>query len=123
MIVNILSIKNFLGTTMFTIRARLFTGLIIITLGGFLYLTYWVATDIRIPGLRGTEESLVECAGILARLVGKQIVEKSDSAVYNDLHAAFDSVYKQETSALLYGDVKEYIENRVYITYLTPEVK
>ena len=92
---------------MFTIRARLFTGLIIITLGGFLYLTYWVVTDIRIPGLRGTEESLFECAGIMAQTIGKEIVEKGDSAVYSDLHAAFDSVYKQKIRAFFYGEGKE----------------
>ncbi len=45
---------------MVTIRARLFTGLIIITLEGFLYLTYWVATDIRIPAVRNLVENAID---------------------------------------------------------------
>ncbi len=101
---------------MVTMRMRLFTGLIIITIAGFAYLTYWVVTDIRIPGLRGTEESLVECAGIMAGLVGEKIVHGGDSGVYHDLHSVFDTLYEQETGALLYGEIKEFLENRVYIT-------
>ncbi len=87
---------------MFTLRARLFTGLLIITCSGFFYLAYWVLTDIRVPGLRGTEESLVESAVFLADFIGKKVVQQ-DTVVYNDLHAAFDSVYNREIGVQLYG--------------------
>ncbi len=101
---------------MITIRARLFTGLILITIVGFVYLTYWVVADIRVPSLRGTEESLVECAGILATLVGTKIAVEGDSVVYKNLHDVFDPLYQRKIGALLYGEAKEHIENRVYIT-------